>query len=261
MKHILRTLQCAVFILCTLSLTPLQAQTSKPTTEMGVYVFMNSINGTSQIGNVTSDIDVSFKTLVENLDFGVMGFVNHRRGKWSFSGDLFYANIGTSGNIATSPTMSLAVETTIKQTWVAAYVGYEVYKRKNGETTLTVDVLGGLRYNNLDLQLDANAAGLGLPTTASRRRDEHWVDGVVGVRGSYDFGNGWAANGWLDAGKGKDSSSYQIFAHASYTFANNIKLYGGYRAYHIQYDTNAGSRFFAIDQTSSGPIIGVSYKF
>jgi hypothetical protein len=260
MKHISRIFQSAVFTVLALS-SALQAETTKPTTEVGMYGFLNAINGTSQLGNVTSDLDISFKDLLENLDIGFMGFVQHRRGKWSFIGDIFYADISTGGNLAFSPTLTLSVDATIKQTWVAGFVGYEVYEKKNGDTKLTLDVIGGVRYNNLDIKLDATAAGLGLVTAASRQRDENWVDGVIGMRGSYDFGNGWAANGWLDAGLGKDSNSYQIMATASYTFANNIKVYGGYRAYHMKYNTDAGPRFFEIDATYSGPILGASYKF
>ncbi len=260
MKQISHVLQSSVFILFTLC-SPLQAETTKPTTEVGMYGFLNVINGTSQLGNVTSDLDISFKDLLENLDIGFMGFVQHRKGKWSFIGDLFYADISTGGNLASSPILTLSVDATIKQTWAAGFVGYEVYEQKSGDTKLTVDVIGGVRYNNLDVELGANAAGLGLVTSASRNRDENWVDGIIGLRGSYDFGNGWAASGWLDAGKGNDSSSYQIMATTSYTFANNIKVYGGYRAYNMKYSTDAGPRFFEIDATYSGPILGASYKF
>lgn len=254
-------LRCCLLSLLTFAAIPLHADTNKPTTEVGMYLFMSGLNGTTQLGNVTADTDVSFKTLLENLDFGAMGFVNHQRGKWSFIGDLYYANIGTSGNFARSPILSVAVDASIKQLWAGAYVGYQVYEHKSGDSSLNIDVLGGLRYNSLDFSLDASAAALGLVTAASRQRDEDWFDGVLGVRGNYDFGNGWSASGWMDVGKGKDSSSYQVMATASYRFANNVKVFGGFRAYNIDYSTNSGPSFFAIDQTSSGPILGASYQF
>ncbi len=261
MKYFFQKFQKAIFILTMVSAPSLHAQTDEPSTEVGMYLFMTSINGTSQLGNVTADIDVSFKTLAENLDFGLMGFVKHRRGKWSFTGDLFFANIGTSGNIAYSPTTTISVDSTIKQLWAGAYVGYQIYEQERGGRTLTVDLLGGLRFNSLDYTLGASAIGQGNVTAATRLRDENWVDGVIGVQGSYNFGNGWAANGWVDVGKGKDSSSYQVMATASYTFANNVKVFGGFRTYNIDYSTNSGPNFFAIDQTSSGPILGASYSF
>lgn len=261
MKRVLKTLQSSVLILFAFTSGPLQAESSEPSTEIGIYGFMSALNGTTTLGNVTADIDVPFEDLLENLKFGVMGFANHRRGKWSFIGDLYYANIGTQGNIASSPILSVSVDTSIKQLWASAYVGYQIYEQKVGDRSLNIDVLGGLRYNSLDISLDARANVLGLVTAASRQRDEDWIDGVIGVRGSYDFGNGWAANGWLDAGLGKDSSSYQVIATTSYTFSNNIKVYGGFRAYNIDYSTNTGPVFFAIDQTSLGPILGASYKF
>ena len=149
----------------------------------------------------------------------------------------------------------------IKQLRASGYVGYQVYEQKYGGAMLGIDVLGGLRYTKLDVGLSANASGLGLVTSASRQRDENWIDGVIGVRGSYDFGNGWAASGWADVGIGDDSSSYQLIANASYTFANKIKVFGGYRLYHFEYNSAPGPTFFDIDADYAGPMIGVSYNF
>ena len=60
-------------------------------TEIGAYGFMSNISGDATIRNVTTDVDVPFSDLLENLDFGAMAFIEHRRGKWSLIGDLFYA--------------------------------------------------------------------------------------------------------------------------------------------------------------------------
>jgi len=237
------------------------APSSTPTTEVGIYVFMTAINGTGQLGPVTSDIDVSFSDLLKTLDIGFMGYVEHQRGKWSFIGDLFYADLSTSGNLASGPVLTLAVDAKIKQTLAEAFVGYQVYEKTQGDRMLSVDALGGLRYNKLDISLDTRATVLGLPTAASRSRDEDWIDAVVGLRAKYDFGNGWNLGGWADIGKGADSSSYQLFANASYTFANNVKVFGGYRLYHFEYDSDPGPRFFSIDVDFSGPMAGVAYRF
>ncbi len=66
-------------LLCCVMLTPAHAQENW--TEVGIYSLMTAIEGEAKVGNVTSDVDVSFSDILDNLDMGFMGFVEHRRGK------------------------------------------------------------------------------------------------------------------------------------------------------------------------------------
>ena len=84
---------------------------------------------------------------------------------------------------------------------------------------------------------------------------------MVGLRGNHDLGNGWGVNGWLDAGVGRDSNSYQLLLSGNYTFDNNVKLYAGYRLYHVEYEDGDDDNRFEIDADYSGPIFGLSYQF
>ena len=61
-----------LFLLVTLlgcvMLTPAHAQENW--TEVGIYAFMVGIEGDATVGNVTTDVDVSFSDILENLDIG-----------------------------------------------------------------------------------------------------------------------------------------------------------------------------------------------
>ena len=130
-----------------------------------------------------------------------------------------------------------------------------------GNARLGIDVLGGVRYNSLEVDLGVQVTLLGLTAAASRNRTEDWADGVVGVRAQYGGSRGWGASGWADIGKGSDSSSYQLAGFVNYRFENNVNLFGGYRHLSVKWEDGSGASFIELDLEYSGPMLGVSYRF
>ncbi len=230
-------------------------------TEIGVYGFISDIGGETKIGDTTTEVDVSFSDLLENLDMGFMGFAEHRRGKWSFIGDVFYADISVDDTIAADPNTSVKLNVELKQILAEGFVGYRVFAKDHGNARLGIDLLGGARYNKIEVDLGVEATQVGLTTSASRSRDEDWVDGVIGARVQYGLNNGWGVSGWADIGEGSDSSSYQLAGFVSYRFKNNVKLFGGYRYYDFKYEVGSGASRIELDLDFSGPMLGVAYRF
>jgi len=230
-------------------------------TEIGAYGFMSDISGDATISNVTTDVDVPFKDLLENLDFGAMAFIEHRRGKWSLIGDLFYVKISVDDTVASNPILSVTLDAEVKQLLLEGFVGYRVFERDIGDTQLGIDILGGVRYNSLEVDIGVQASLLGLTASASRNRTEDWADGVVGVRAKYGGSSGWGASGWADIGKGSDSSSYQLAGFVNYRFENKVNLFGGYRHLSFEWEDSSGASRIKLDLDYSGPILGVSYRF
>jgi len=252
-----------IFLLITLigcvMLTPALAQENW--TEVGLYGHMLGIEGDATIGNVTTDVDVSFSDILDNLDIGGMGFVEHRRGKWSFIGDVAYLKFSDEETISRTPVSSTTLDAEFAQTLVEGFVGYRVFAQDKGKSQFGIDLLGGARYNKIDVELDARVSVLGLTTSASRNPDEDWVDGVVAFRVQYGHDNGWGVSAWADIGDGSDSSSYQLMGIVSYRFKNNIRVFGGYRLYNLEYTGDTGGRRFDVDLDYTGPMFGVSYRF
>lgn len=238
---------------------------SKPTkdswTEIGVYGFISDISGDTKVSNVTAPVDVSFSDLLKNLDMGFMGFAEHRRGKWSFIGDLIYAAISVEQSLAVTSTASVKLDVEVKQLMAEGFVGYRVAEQAQDDgTKFRLDLLGGIRYSRIEVDLSANASQLGLGS-ASRNPSIDWADGVIGVRAQYGGDRGWGVSGWADVGKGSDSSSFQLAGFVNYRFDNNVRLFGGYRHYAFKYETGSGTSFFELDLEMSGPMIGASFRF
>ncbi len=244
-------------------LTPAHAQENW--TEVGIYGFMTGIEGDATIdgtlGDVTTDVDVSFSDILDNLDIGFMGFAEHRRGKWSFIGDVAYLKISAEKTTSRTPVSSTTLDAEFEQTLGEAFVGYRVFAQNQGEAQLGIDLLVGARYNERAFELDVTASLLGLTTSASRKPDEDWVDGVIGARVQYGHNNGWGVSAWADIGDGSDSSSYQLACFVSYRFKNNIRVFGGYRQFSFEYTVVSGGRRFDLDLDYTGPMLGVSYRF
>ncbi|MBW2573768.1 MAG: hypothetical protein JRE61_16000 [Deltaproteobacteria bacterium] len=230
-------------------------------TEIGVYGFISGIGGETKVGNVTSEVDVSFSDILENLDMAFMGFAEHRRGKWSFIGELFYADISIDDTTAVNADLSVKLDVEVEQTMAEAFVGYRVFEQDHGDARLGVDLLGGARYNKVDVEIGVQAIQVGLTTSASRNPSEDWTDGVVGIRAQYGLNNGWGFSGWADYGQGSDSSSYQLAGFVNYRFKNNIKVFGGYRYYDFTYEVGSGASRVELDLDFSGPMLGVAYRF
>ena len=228
-------------------------------TEIGMYMFLTDIKGDTRIGNVVSDVDVPVSDVLDELDMAFMAFVEHRNGKWSFIGDIFYANIGAKDTIARNnvTAVSVDVDVELKQLMLEGFVAYRVVDKRDGITRFGVDLLGGLRYNKIETELGVQVSALGLTTAGSRNGDIDWTDAVVGVRTQYSFGNGWGLSGWADIGDGQDSSSYQLIGLVNYTFKNKARVFGGYRKYNMEYEDNS----IALDLDYQGPILGVSFRF
>jgi len=252
-----------LFLLATLfgcvMLTPAHAQENW--TEVGIYAHMIGIEGDATVGNATSEVDISFSDILDNFDMGFMGFAEHRRGKWSFIGDVAYLNVSAEKTRSRTPVSSVTLDAEFEQTVVSGFVGYRVFEQNQGEAQLGIDLLAGARYNELDFELDVRASLLGLTTSASRNPDQDWVDGVIAARVQYGYDNGWGVSAWADIGDGSDSSSFQLAGFVSYRFKNNIRVIGGYRLYHIENTGDSGGRRFDLDLDYTGPLLGVSYRF
>jgi hypothetical protein len=252
-----------LFLLATLfgcvMLTPVHAQENW--TEIGIYAHMLGIEGDATVGNVTSDVDVSFSDILDNLDFGFMGFVEHRRGKWSFIGDVAHLDVSADKTRSRTSVTSLTLDVEYKQTLVEAFIGYRVFEQNQGEAQFGIDLLVGARYNEVAFELDVQASLLGLTTSRSRNPEEDWVDGVIAARVQYGHDNGWGVSALADIGDGSDSSSYQLLGIVSYRFKNNIRVFGGYRLYHLEFTGDSEGRRFDLDLDYTGPVIGVAYRF
>jgi hypothetical protein len=251
-----------IALLATMTVFPAFAE--EPWTEVSLYIFALEVTGDAQLRNVSADVDVSFNDILSNKDLGFMGMVEHRRGEWSFIGDLSYLKVSDDHSKTVGPGVGpgieIDLEAELEHTVIAGLVGYRVLNNAYDNTDLGIDVLFGARHTKLDIDISLDVSLASFSASGSADREEDWVDAVIGIRFENDFRNGWGSTVWLDVGDGSDSSSYQGAVMANYS-SSAWKFFGGWRLLHLEYDTGSGTSKFAVDLDYNGPMTGVSYRF
>jgi len=250
--------RCFALALSLLATSPVMAE--ETWTDLGIYLFALEIEGDGQIRNVTADVDVGFDDIVDNLDMGYMAYIEHRRGKWSFIGDIAYLNVSDDRSRASDAILQVELEGEVAQTVFEGFVGYRILEREYDAAELGLDLLIGARYTELELDLSSEATLLGLSSSRDRSRDEDWTDTVLALRLQYGGRKGWGSSFWVDVGDGSDSSSEQFMALATYRGDSNWKFFGGYRHLNLEYETGSGTSKFAVDLDYSGPMFGAAYR-
>ena len=235
------------------------AKAEESSTDLSIYLFAAALDGDAQVRGVTSDVDVPFSTILENLDLGFMGFVEHRRGDWSFIGDIAYLKLEDENTSATDGNLVIEVDTTLEQTVIEGFVAYRIFEDQPETTQMSLDLLAGLRHTSLEIDLRTEASLPGLDTSRSRSADEDWIDGVLGLRLKVGGESGWGGMLWADIGEGSDSSSYQLLALASYRGSGNWQFFGGYRLLNLEYDEGSDADL-GIDIDYNGPMLGAAYR-
>lgn len=246
-----------------LGLAPAQAALSQTNyTDIGLYLHASSISGEARLGPVTVDVDESFSGILNQLDLGFMGYIEHKRHNWIFLADLFYVKLSDDNSKVFNPLVSINVESEIKQLIAQGFVGYRLHENNEGHSSFSLDLLAGLRYNDVEMTLGAQAYIFNTALGGNRSRTEQWLDGVGALRAQFGFGSGWTLTGWADVGKGSDSNSYQLAGILRFSFANDVKLFAGYKHYHYKYDAQDSiTRNLYLDLDYSGPLLGLSYRF
>ena len=248
---------CAAALYCLLT-APVFAD--EPWTDLGIYMFMASLDGESRLGPASSDIDVSFDEILENLDFGYMGYIEHRRDRWSFIGDIAYLRLADKKTSATGRGLEVEIDLELEQTVLEGFVAYRLLEPGPDNGGPGLDILAGARNTRLEIDFGSEASLLGLTSSRSRNGDEDWTDAVVGLRLQFGNRKGWGGTLWADVGDGSNSNSEQLMALASYRGDSRWQFYGGYRYLNLEFDKGSGLDRFAIDIDYSGPMFGAAYR-
>lgn len=234
--------------------------------EITLYGFASSLDGDVGIRNADAEVDVGFDDLLENLDFGAMGFVAGRNDTWSFVLDAAYLKLSAEGSSARSivnTTLTTTLEAELEQTIVEGFVGRRILGNRDSDTPYRIDLMGGFRYNNISGELSAQASLLGLTAAAQRKRNVDWIDPLIGISGEVWTSDRFRLLGWADYGGfgiGADST-WQVAAGVNYFAWDRVSLYALYRVLAFDYEEGSGTSRIKFDLTYSGPMIGIGYRF
>ncbi len=226
---------------------PLHAEEWKH--EIAPYLWGAALDGTSGVGDVVADVDVSFSDLLDDLEFGFMGTYRASRDRFSVTVDAVYMGLGATER---GPGGRLKADIDLDQVALEANAGYEVRER--------LVVFGGLRYNDLSAEVVATGP-LGNAQTAEG--DESWVDPIVGAHYSIPLSDAWSLNLRGDIGGfgiGSDFA-WQGVATFRWQFSGRAGALAAYRYMSMDYDDGQGSNRFKYDMAFSGPALGVVFTF
>ncbi len=218
-----------------------------------VYGIGASIDGKVGIGNVTADVDVGFDDILDNLEFGAMAAYRGERGRWAVVADLIFmaleqkkSGLGQSGGTR--------AKVEADQLILELDGSYAVTER--------LDAYGGLRYWNLDNELEVVGGGP-LGETLSASKTEDWVDPVVGLRYVAPLSERWQFIVKGDVGGfgvGSDFT-WHTSAFANWQVSEHGSLIFGFRYMDVDYDDGSGTNRFRWDVIEGGPTVGFAWRF
>jgi opacity protein-like surface antigen len=97
------------------------------------------------------------------------------------------------------------------------------------------------------------------------RESQDWVDPIIGVRLTTGLTEKLSLRVRGDIGGfGIGSASdlvWNVVAVLGYQVSRRITLAAGYRILDVDYDKGSGLRLFEYDVTTSGPVVGLAFRF
>lgn len=223
------------------------------------YLWGSGMSGKTAVGTLAgpleADVDVGFDDILSNLKFGAMAsYRGDRSDGWVVMADAIYMSLEADKQSATGP---VRIDTTVgvKQTALELDLGY----RLNDQLT----VFAGLRYNDVDTDLDVVRTGPGAGGNRAASKGDSWTDPVVGVTARYPINDTWTLGVRGDVGGfgiGSDLT-WQMMATVNWKVRDNLEVVAGYRYLDADYEDGSGTDLFKYDMVTSGPGIGVSFKF
>ncbi len=159
--------------------------------QIAPYVWALAAEGNATVKGLKSDVSLSFKDIVEELNYGVMLQGEARKGRVGAIVNVLYANLGDEtdvGPLKIDPEANL---------FMGGFSGYYRLgpwdldgKAGDDSPQLIVDPYAGVRYTYLDLDLDISGG-------PSLGNDQDWFEPIVGLRTLWELSPRW---GVTDAG-------------------------------------------------------------
>lgn len=225
------------------------------------YIWGVAMSGEVQGGALPAiNIDMSFSDILKNLDAGLLGAFEARKGPWGMLFDAIYMKLEGSGTASrTGPgpigsTATASAELKVAQTMLAAAVAYRAV-----DDRAALDVLGGLRYARIEADAAINGSFFGQAGTVARSAEKNWVDPYIGVRVLQPIAGHWTLMGYADIGGfgvGSDFT-WQALVGINYDLSKTFAAKFGYRYLDVDYDKNG----FVYDMANSGLYLGLGIRF
>jgi hypothetical protein len=198
--------------------------------ELRPYLWAAGMYGTLRVGNQTAQVGKDSKSVIGMLDFAAAAQVEAIRGRWRLIIDENYANLGTTG---TGPGGLVTLDVQPTQNILEVGGSYMPVMVPNSKSTaaapylplFTTEVLFGVRWYHLNLQMQANNAA---PFEGNRNLLAPFVGGrfrtnptrALGLIGKFTVGTSGV----------KQQFAWTLEGLADLRLNKSFSLGGGYRA-------------------------------
>ena len=234
-------------LLLALAAAPAAAQDGAWTGQVTPYLWGSGLGGdlTPFTGAPTVRIDKSFSEVLEDSDGAFFLSAFARRDRLVLLGDLSYAASSKEGRVPPG----IPAEGKLTQRSLTLAAGW----RLHDEDSFSFDLLGGLRYWNLDASVEVPLAGI------SRAPGDSFADPLIAARANIRLSPTWSLLAYADyGGFGVGSEeTWQWLATANYQPEGRWVFTAGLRVLSVDY-RDGGTR---LDARLAGPLVGASWRF
>jgi len=216
------------------------------------YLWLPSISGSGRTGAGTPiDVRTEFDDVFDSLSGAFVGKAEARYDRFGGLVDLQYLKVSGDSALVINDVPRLASETEVESMGATAALYYRAYASE----AVTFDLLAGVRYNSVDVELDVARAGF--PGVSRDISVDLW-DPIVGARATVQVAERWSLTGYGDVGGGGDSDAvWQLLGTVNYHASENWLLHGGYRHYVV----DVSNRGHELELRMHGPIFAATFRF
>jgi len=216
------------------------------------YIWATSMSGTTSIGALTGQIDLSFSEILEQLEGALFLDAAVRYDRWAIFADLLYADLQSDVQVGPG-----TLSTNLKMTMAGLSVGYRFGPWEGDKLRTVIEPYAGFRYTDFEVNITP-------PLGAAAQRGMDFVDPIVGARVSMKIRENMDAAIIADIGGfGVGSElTWQVAAVVGWAVGKRKqnRIWAGYKALGI--DANNGSTpLVSLDTTMHGPVFGFSFRF
>jgi opacity protein-like surface antigen len=230
-----------------------------------IYGWLPSMEGHAGLGKDGSSVNLGYGDVLSNLDT-FQSYVpldlDARLGHWGVTSDFFYFRAVASTQ--TGPRGGVSVGVAGQQTiWeMAGYYRIGTWAlNPNLGNSISLDVLGGARYNRLGGSLDVATHRHAISVGGT----QEWWDPIVGPRVNWILDERFKLFARGDVGgfgiEGCSHFTWQFIGGGDWNITKNCFLEAGYRILSTDYDTGSGINHFKYDVREGGPFIALGVKF
>lgn len=219
------------------------------------YFMVPSSSGKFGVGPFETNVSASPADVFSRLNWGFMGALEANNGEWGFNLDITYLSI----DITDDDRRRVSVDG-----HQAAVTGI-LLKRIHPYAW----VYAGARRSDMGVRL-ACAANCNLPVTLpggatsfDSRRNQRWVEALVGFRATLPFNDRFDLTMNADIGGFGVGSEVSINAwpQLGWRVSEGTKAVLGYRLIYVKHESEDDGRRFLYDVLTFGPTIGLEFRF